>query len=43
MVEKLRTQYEPINVSSVPFINKNVTIQVTPEEFALIGVFNGGI
>lgn len=42
-LEVLRKHYEPINVSSVPFINKNVTIQVSPEEFALIGVFNGGI
>lgn len=43
MADKLRGHYEPINISSVPFINKNITIQVTPTEFALIGVFNGGI
>jgi hypothetical protein len=43
VVEKLRTHYEPLNISSTEFTVGNVTIQVTPEEFALIGVFNGGI
>lgn len=43
IVDKLRGHYEPINISSSEFTVGNVSIQVTPEEFALIGVFNGGI
>lgn len=42
-LEALRKYYEPLNISSSEFTVGNVSIQVTPEEFALIGVFNGGI
>ena len=42
-IDKLRKHYEPLNISSTEFTRDNVTIQVTPEEFAKIGVFNGGI
>lgn len=43
LVEKLKTHYEPLNISTRKYSETNVAIQVTPEEFALIGVFNGGI
>lgn len=43
MVDKLRGNYTPLNISSNEFTRDNVIIQVTPTEFALIGVFNGGI
>ena len=43
VVDKLRTHYEPLNISSSEFMRDCISIQVTPEEFALIGVFNGGI
>lgn len=42
-VEELRKYYEPLNISLSEFTKDNVIIQVTPEEFALIGVFNGGL
>lgn len=43
VVERVRKHYEPLNISSNEFTRDCMTIQVTPEEFALIGVFNGGI
>lgn len=42
-IEKLRRYREPLNISSHKRDNQSVAIQVTAEEFALIGVFNGGI
>ena len=43
VVEKLRSHYEPLNISSNEFTRDNVIIQVTLEEFALIRIFNGGV
>lgn len=44
MVDKLRKHYEPLNIFALKSTKEDtVAIQVTPEEFALIGVFNGGI
>jgi len=43
-VEEIRKYYEPLKITTEPKDGfKSVAIQVTPEEFALIGVFNGGI
>jgi hypothetical protein len=42
LVEPLSKFIQPLNISSNEFTRDNVIIQVTPEEFALIGVFNGG-
>ncbi|HSE99808.1 MAG TPA: hypothetical protein VLA48_02840 [Nitrososphaeraceae archaeon] len=42
-IDKLRKHYEPLNIFANETTNDSVTIQVTVEEFALIGVFNGGI
>ena len=43
VADKLRGHYEPLNISLTEFTRDSVTIQVTPTEFALIGVFNGGL
>lgn len=43
LVEPLRTFLQPLNISSREFSVGNIAIQVTPKEFALIGVFNGGL
>jgi hypothetical protein len=44
VVDKLRSHYEPLNISSTAWNpQQNIEIQVTPEEFALIGVFNKGV
>ena len=46
LIEKLRKYYEPLNISISKedlILSGQVAIQVTPEEFALIGIFNGGI
>ena len=43
MANKLRGQYEPLSITSEKMMFPQVIIQVTPEEFALIGVFNGGL
>lgn len=40
---ELREYYKPLNISSSEFTIGNICIQVTPEEFALIGIFNQGI
>lgn len=42
LVEPLSKMLQPLDISSEPFSQNNVQIQVTPIEFALIGVFNGG-
>jgi len=43
-VEPLNKFFQPLNISTVKKYSQfDVAIQVTPEEFALIGVFNGGI
>ena len=43
IVIPLKSFLNPLNISSVPFIDKNnIQIQVTPEEFSLIGIFNSG-
>lgn len=42
LVEPLKYFLQPLDISSEPFSRNNVQIQVTPLEFALIGVFNGG-
>ena len=44
VVDRARGHYEPLNISTQKSTKEDtVTIQVTTEEFALIGVFNGGI
>jgi len=44
VADKLRGHYEPLKITTEPKEGfKSVAIQVTAEEFALIGVFNGGI
>lgn len=44
MVEGLRKYYTQLDISTTKRYSQfDVAIQVTPEEFALIGVFNGGI
>ena len=43
LVEPMSKFLHPLNISSEPFTRNNAIIQVTLEEFALIGVFNGGI
>jgi len=43
LVQGLRSFLQPLTISSGEFTRGNISIQVTPEEFALIGVFNGGI
>jgi len=43
LVEPLSKFIQPLNISSTEFSINCITIQVTPEEFALIGIFNGGI
>lgn len=42
-VEKLRSYHEPLNISTNGLDKTMTAIQVTPEEFALIGIFNKGI
>lgn len=43
-VEDLKSFYKPLNISTQKSTKEEiVAIQVTPTEFALIGVFNGGI
>ena len=42
LVEPLSKFIQPLNISTFKQ-HSEVAIQVTPEEFALIGVFNGGI
>lgn len=42
-IEKVKQYYEPLKVTTEKMMFPQVAIQVTPEEFALIGVFNGGI
>lgn len=43
LVEGLKKHYKPLNISSEPFSVGCTAIQVTLEEFALIGVFTGGL
>lgn len=44
MVERLRKYYTQLDVSTTKRYSEfDVAIQVTPEEFALIGIFNEGI
>jgi len=40
-VEVLKKHYQPLGISSTEFSRNCITIQVTPEEFALIGAFSG--
>lgn len=40
MIEEMRGHLHPLNISSEPFTRNNVVINVTMEEFALIGIFN---
>jgi hypothetical protein len=43
-VEPLSKFFQPLAISTVKqYSQYDVAIQVIPEEFALIGVFNGGI
>lgn len=43
MVEPLSGFLQPLDILTWERKGNPVAIQVTPEEFALIGVFNGGI
>jgi hypothetical protein len=44
LVEPLGKFMQPLNISISEWNPKhNIVINVTPEEFALIGIFNGGI
>lgn len=43
VVEKLKAHYRTLDISTEKTFTSQIAIQVTPEEFALIGVFNGGI
>jgi hypothetical protein len=43
-IEKIKAYYEPLNISSSEWNpQNNISIQVTPEEFLLIGIFNNGL
>lgn len=43
LVEPMSNYMTLKNLSSTPYVNGNVEIHVTMEEFALIGIFNKGI
>lgn len=44
MIEGLRKYYSQLDISTTKRYSQfDVAIQVTPEEFALIGIFNEGI
>jgi hypothetical protein len=43
VVQSIRNYLPSLNISSSEFTRDNVIIQVSPEEFALIGIFNGGL
>ncbi len=43
LVQPLRAYLQSLNIDTEQTTNSDVAIQVTPEEFALIGIFNGGI
>jgi hypothetical protein len=43
LVEPLRGFLHSLDISLEPFTRNNTIIQVTPEEFTLIRVFNGDI
>lgn len=43
-IEPLRAFLQPLDISTVKRYSQfDVAIQVTPEEFAMIGIFNKGI